>query len=233
MDIQRLPSRERGCTRLPWLDSRHSFSFGHYYEPRRMGFGALRVINEDVVAPGAGFPPHSHANMEIVSIVLSGALAHRDSLGNVETLAAGEVQRMSAGSGIEHSEFNPSTAEPVHFLQIWLPPLHVDRAPGYEQRAFAPEARDGRWLLAVSPDGDGGSLRIDQDARIYLTKLPAGAGLAHALPEGRRAFVQITRGQARLDGIALHAGDGATVHGGGDLVLSAETDAEAVLFELA
>ena len=233
MDIQHLPSHERGCTRLPWLDSRHSFSFGHYYEPRRMGFGALRVINEDVVAPGAGFPPHAHANMEIVSIVLSGALAHRDSLGNVETLAAGEVQRMSAGTGIEHSEFNPSSAEPAHFLQIWLHPLHADRTPGYEQRAFSPQAREGRWQVVVSPQGEDGSLRIDQNVRIHLTRLAAGADLSHILPEGRRAFVQVTDGAARLGEVALHAGDGAAVTGAGTLNLHAESDTQAVLFELA
>ena len=179
MDIQRIPSRDRGCTRLPWLDSRHSFSFGHYYEPRRMGLGALRVINEDVVAPGKGFAPHSHANLEIVTIVLSGALAHRDSLGNVQTIGAHEVQRMSAGSGIEHSEFNPSATESVHFLQIWLHPLHANRTPGYEQRAFAPEAREGRWQRVISPQGEGESLGIDQDACISLTTLSAGTALAH------------------------------------------------------
>lgn len=233
MDIQLIPSRERGCTRLPWLDSRHSFSFGHYYEPRRMGFGALRVINEDVVAPGKGFAPHPHANMEIVTIVLSGALAHRDSLGTVATIGAGEVQRMSAGSGIEHSEFNPSDADPVHLLQIWLHPLHANRTPGYEQRAFAPEAREGRWHVVVSPDGQDGSLGIDQDARIFLTKLCAGAELVHALPEGRRAFVQLTHGRARLGDATLQAGDGAAIRGGGDLVLQAESDTQAVLFDLA
>lgn len=233
MDIRLIPSCERGCTRLPWLDSRHSFSFGHYYEPRRMGFGALRVINEDVVAPGKGFAPHSHANMEIVTIVLSGALAHRDSLGNIATIGTDEVQRMSAGSGIEHSEFNPSAAEPVHFLQIWLHPLHPDRTPGYAQRAFAPEAREGHWQLVVSPQGEGDSLGIDQDTRIFLTKLPAGTELTHVLCEGRRAFVQLTHGRARLGEVALQAGDGAAIQGGGELTLRAESDAQAVLFELA
>lgn len=232
MDIQHFPSRDRGCTRLPWLDSRHSFSFGHYYEPRRMGFGALRVINEDIVAPGGGFPPHSHANMEIVSIVLSGALAHRDSLGNVETIAAGEVQRMSAGTGIEHSEFNPSSSEAVHFLQVWLHPLHADRAPDYQQRQFSAEGREGRWQLAVSPDGEGDSLRIDQNARIHLTRLAAGSELTHALAEGRRAFLQLTSGAARLGELALQAGDGVAISAAGTLQLHADTDTEAVLFEL-
>lgn len=233
MDMHLIPSRERGCTRLAWLDSRHSFSFGHYYEPRRMGFGALRVINEDVVAPGKGFAPHPHANMEIVTIILSGALAHRDSLGNVETIGANEVQRMSAGSGIEHSEFNPSDTDPVHLLQIWLHPLHTNRTPGYEQRAFAPEAREGRWQPVVSPVGTDGSLGIDQDASIYLTTLPAGAELTHVLAEGRRAFVQLTHGLARLGEVTLQAGDGVAVQGAGDLLLHAQSDTQAVLFDLA
>lgn len=233
MDIQLIPSQERGCTRLPWLDSRHSFSFGHYYEPRRMGFGALRVINEDVVAPGKGFAPHSHANMEIVTIVLAGQLAHRDSLGNVASISAHEVQRMSAGSGIEHSEFNPSATEPVHFLQIWLHPLHADRTPEYEQRVFAPEAGEGQWRVVVSPDAEDGSLSIDQDARIFLAALASGASTNHALRGGRRAFLQLTHGRARVGDVLLNAGDGAAIQGDGDLIVHAETDTRAVLFDLA
>ena len=233
MDIQLIPSKERGCTRLPWLDSRHSFSFGHYYEPRRMGFGALRVINEDVVAPGKGFAPHPHANMEIVTLVLAGQLAHRDTLGNLATIGAGEVQRMSAGSGIEHSEFNPSDADPVHLLQIWLHPLHADQTPGYAQRAFAPEACEGRWQQVVSPDGEGDSLSIDQDARIFLTRLSAGSDLTHVLSGQRRAFVQVIQGQAQLGEVSLHTGDGAAIQGDGVLMLHAESDTQAVLFDLA
>lgn len=232
MDIIRHPSCERGRTRLPWLDSRHSFSFGHYYEPRRMGFGALRVINEDIVAPGAGFPTHSHANMEIVSIVLDGALAHRDSLGNSETIHSGDVQRMRAGSGIEHSEYNASQTEPVHFLQIWLLPRQQDQPPGHVQRSFPPEARDNRWCLVVSPDGRADSLPIDQQAQIHLTRLAAGCTLEHPLEAGQRAWLQLTRGNARLNGQALSAGDAAAVCGSGTLTLEADSPIEACLFQL-
>ncbi|MCX7556046.1 pirin family protein [Xanthomonadaceae bacterium JHOS43] len=232
MDIILHPSRERGRTRLSWLDSRHSFSFGHYYEPRRMGFGALRVINEDIVAPGAGFPPHSHANMEIVSIVLAGALAHRDSLGSSDTIQAGDVQRMCAGSGIEHSEYNASQTEPVHFLQIWIVPQRQDRTPGYAQRHFPLEQRDNRWCLVVSPDGRDDSLSIDQQAHIHLTRLDAGKTLEHALEPGQRAWLQLTRGRARLNGHPLAAGDGAAVCGSGVLLLEADSPVEACLFQL-
>jgi len=233
MNLQLIASGERGRTRLPWLDSRHSFSFGHYYDPRRMGFGALRVINEDTVAPQGGFSTHAHANMEIVSIVLSGALAHRDSLGHVQTIGAGEVQRMSAGRGIEHSEFNPSAQAPVHFLQIWLLPAHRDRAPSYAQRAFSEDARRGRWQTVVSPDGREGSLDIDQDAVLALAALPAETLLAHALRADRRAFVQVTAGQLRCGNRLLCAGDGLAIEGGGELALRAEVDSAALLIDLA
>ncbi len=233
MNLHLLPSRERGCTRLGWLDSRHSFSFGHYYDPRRMGFGALRVINEDTVAPGKGFSPHPHANMEIVSIVLAGALAHRDSMGHAEILRAGEVQRMSAGTGIEHSEFNASDAEPVHFLQIWLHPRQADRTPGYEQRAFPVEAQARRWLPVVTPDGADGSLSIDQDARILMTRLAPGTRVGHELSNGRRAYVQMLAGHARIGELELQAGDGVAGTDAGSLVLEATTDAAAILFDLA
>lgn len=233
MNIQKINSSERGCTRLAWLDSRHSFSFGHYYDPRRMGFGALRVINEDIVAPGQGFSTHPHANMEIVSIVLAGALAHRDSMGHVETLRAGEVQRMSAGSGIEHSEYNPSPDEPVHFLQIWFHPQHRDRAPSYEQRAFADAQREQVWLPVVTPGGSDGSLAIDQDASIHLTRLAAGSELSRELVPSRRAWLQLTAGEALVEGIELAAGDGLAILDGGHLNLQARTDVAAVLFDLA
>lgn len=233
MDYRFFPSCERGRTRLPWLDSRHSFSFGHYYQPRRMGFGALRVLNEDIVAPGAGFPMHAHANMEIVSIVLSGTLAHRDSLGNVTTLAAGQVQRMHAGRGIEHSEFNASSTEAVHFLQLWLHPLHLDQPPDHAQQAFSPEACEGRWQLLVSPDGAEDSLRIDQNARIFQTRLQAGAELVHAVPEGGGLFLQMIEGRAQLGETVMQAGDGATMQGNGALTLRAETDTRALLIALA
>lgn len=233
MDIQILPARERGCTRLGWLDSRHSFSFGHYYEPRRMGFGALRVINEDKVAPDGGFSTHPHTNMEIVSIVLSGALAHRDSIGHVQTIQAGEVQRMSAGSGVEHSEFNPSSSEAVHFLQIWLHPLHRDQPPSYAQRAFDQDERIGRWQTVVSPDGREGSLDIDQDAILQMATVSAGGVLRRHLEQGRRSFLQVTSGALQIGDHALGAGDGVAIRDGGELVLRAEVDSGLVLFDLA
>ena len=232
MNLLKFPSAERGCTRLSWLDSRHSFSFGHYYDPRCMGFGALRVINEDIVAPGQGFSTHPHANMEIVSIVLSGTLAHRDSMGHVQTLDAGEVQCMSAGSGIEHSEYNPSKDKPVHFLQIWLHPRQRDRVPAYGQKAFPLSEREQVWLPVVSAQGSGGSLSIDQDVTIYLTRLAAGTELAHELAPTRRAWLQLTEGQARVDGVDLAAGDGLAIQGGGRLRVQARSDLAAVLFDL-
>lgn len=233
MDTQLIPSQERGRTRLPWLDSRHSFSFGHYYDPRRMGFGALRVINEDIVAPEGGFSTHPHANMEIVSIVLSGALAHRDSIGTVQTIRAGEVQRMSAGTGIEHSEFNPSATEPVHFLQLWLHPAHRDQPPSYAQRPFDEAERRGRWQTVVSPDGRGGSLAIDQDASLALAAIPAGTTLAQALPAHRHAYLQVTAGELQVDDQVLRAGDGLAITGGGELQLQAAVDSAVLLFDLA
>ena len=233
MNIQLLRSGERGRTRLPWLDSRHSFSFGHYYDPRRMGVGALRVINEDIVAPGQGFSTHPHANMEIVSIVLSGALAHRDSMGNVQTIHAGEVQRMSAGTGIEHSEFNPEGDEPTHLLQVWLHPLHRDQTPSYAQRAFATADQDQRWLPVVTGDAREGSLSIDQDARIHLTRLAAGSVLEWSLAADRRGYLQVISGTARWGDVALAAGDGLTVTAGGEFALHAHTDVAAVWFDLA
>ncbi|HEY0309514.1 MAG TPA: pirin family protein, partial [Luteimonas sp.] len=164
--ILRRPAGERGVARTGWLDSRHTFSFGHYHDPAWMGFGPLRVVNEDRVAPGAGFPPHPHANMEILSYVLCGALAHRDSSGGGGVLRPGELQWMSAGHGIEHSEFNASQDAPVHFLQVWIQPDRVNAPPAYAQRAFDPAARRGRWAPLATPDGAAGSLAIRQDARL-------------------------------------------------------------------
>ena len=233
MNMQIHRSNERGRTRLPWLDSCHSFSFGHYYDPKRMGFGALRVINEDIVAPGQGFSTHPHANMEIVSIVLEGALAHRDSMGNVETIHAGEVQVMSAGTGIEHSEFNPRGDVPVHFLQVWLHPIHCDRPPRYAQKAFATADQEQRWLPVVTARARDGSLEIDQDVDIFLTRLAAGTDLRWNLDAGRRGYVQITKGSARLGDTVLSAGDGVAFTTGGELSLLAEVDAAAVWFDLA
>jgi redox-sensitive bicupin YhaK (pirin superfamily) len=227
-----IPSRERGNTRLAWLDSRHSFSFGHYHDPNRMGFGPLRVINEDVVAPGRGFPPHGHANMEIVSIVTQGTLAHRDSIGNVETIRAGEVQRMTAGTGIEHSEFNPSNDEQARFFQIWILPARANLTPGYEQRGFDPAARRDRWQLLVSPEGLDGSLSIHQDARILATALEQGASIDY-VPEGnRRLWLQVASGRVDVAGQAIEAGDGLAIVDAELLTLTADEASEVLLFDL-
>ena len=201
------PSGERGSVRTGWLDSRHTFSFGHYHDPAWMGFGALRVINEDRVAPGGGFAPHRHANMEILSYVLSGALAHRDSTGGGGILRPGELQWMSAGHGIEHSEYNASDAEPVHFLQIWIQPDRVNAEPGYEQRAFDPAAREGRWALLASPDGADGSLAIRQQAWLRGLRLAEGAEARFMADPARRHWLHVAQGEVVLDGRVLGPGD--------------------------
>ncbi len=223
----------RGHTRTGWLDSRHTFSFGHFHDPRRMGFRALRVINEDRVVPGAGFPPHSHADMEIISYVLEGALEHRDSLGNGSVIRPGEVQRMSAGTGISHSEYNPSATEPVHFLQIWIMPQRRGIAPSYEQKRIADADKRGRLYLAASPDGGNGALTIHQDARLYLATLAAGQSVAHDIAQGRHAWVQVARGAVALNGDLLKEGDGAAVSEEAGIRLDAAADCELLVFDLA
>jgi redox-sensitive bicupin YhaK (pirin superfamily) len=200
-------STERGRIQAGWLDSRHTFSFGHYHDPQWMGFGVLRVINEDRVAPGAGFPPHGHANMEILSYVLSGALAHRDSHGGEGVLRPGELQWMSAGHGIEHSEYNASDTEPVHFLQIWIQPDRVNAVPAWDQRAFDPGARRGDWATLASPDGADGSLAIRQQAWLRGARLGAGERVEAALDPGRRYWLHVAQGAAEADGCRLQAGD--------------------------
>jgi redox-sensitive bicupin YhaK (pirin superfamily) len=220
----------RGRTKTGWLDSRHSFSFGHYYDPAHMGFGPLRVINEDRVAPGAGFPTHAHEDMEILSYVLAGALEHRDSLGTGSVIRPGDLQYMSAGSGIEHSEFNHSKTEPVHFLQIWLMPERRGRKPSYEQRSFALEP--GRPVLAASPDGREGSLSLRQDAELYLARLSKGGEFSRPLQPGRKAWLQIARGRLALGGHSLSAGDGASLDGEASIAVSALEDSEILLFDM-
>ena len=190
-----------------WLDSRHTFSFGHYYDPQWMGFSALRVINEDRVAPGAGFPPHRHANMEILSYVLSGALAHKDDSGGGGVLRPGELQWMSAGHGIEHSEYNASSTEPVHFLQIWVQPDRLNAQPAYAQQAFDPTARRGRWALLASPDGAEGSLAIRQQAWLRGVVLGAGESAEVSLDAARKYWLHIAQGSVEVDGRRLSAGD--------------------------
>jgi redox-sensitive bicupin YhaK (pirin superfamily) len=201
------PGSARGAVQGGWLDSRHTFSFGHYHDPQWMGFGPLRVINEDRVAPGAGFPPHGHANMEILSYVLSGALAHRDNAGGGGVLRPGELQWMSAGHGVEHSEFNESQAEPVHFLQIWIQPDRVNAPPAYAQRAFDPAARRGRWATLASPDGADGSLAIRQQAWLRGVLLDAGDSVEFVPDPARRYWLHVAQGAIEVDGRALVAGD--------------------------
>jgi redox-sensitive bicupin YhaK (pirin superfamily) len=205
--ILRRPAGERGIARTGWLDSRHTFSFGHYHDPAWMGFGPLRVVNEDRVALGAGFPPHPHANMEILSYVLSGALAHRDSSGGGGVLRPGELQWMSAGHGIEHSEFNASQDAPVHFLQVWIQPDRVNAPPAYAQRAFDAAERRGRWAPLATPDGDAGSLAIRQDARLLGVLLAEGEEVPFSPEPARRYWLHVAAGAVALDGERLAAGD--------------------------
>jgi redox-sensitive bicupin YhaK (pirin superfamily) len=223
---------ERGAANFGWLNSRHSFSFGHYYDPAHMGFRALRVINEDRVVPGAGFDTHGHRDMEIISYVLDGALAHKDSLGTGSTIRPGEVQRMSAGTGIRHSEFNASKTEPVHFLQIWILPEREGLAPGYEQREFPPEERKGRLRLLASRDGRDGSVTVHQDVDLYAAVLEAGETVTSRLAPGRHGWLQVARGAVTLNGQALAQGDGAAIRDVRDLAVAAEDDSEILLFDL-
>ena len=229
-------SSDRGHVEAGWLDSRHTFSFGHYYDPAWMGFGVLRVINEDRVAPGAGFPAHGHANMEILSYVLDGALAHKDSSGGGGVIRPGELQWMGAGHGVEHSEFNASDSEPVHFLQIWLQPDRVNAAPAYAQRETSP-GTTGRWTLLASPDGAQDSIAIRQDARLLEARLHAGEALQHPLDAERRYWLHLARGKASASiggsGHALAAGDALGISTeSARLDLSADADATVLLFDL-
>ncbi len=226
-------SEERGRANFGWLDSKHSFSFGHYYDPRHMGFGPLRVINDDRVAPGGGFPTHPHSDMEIISYVLEGALEHKDSTGTGSVIRPGDVQRMSAGTGIRHSEFNASRTEPVHFLQIWIIPEADGLAPGYEQKSFAETDRRSHLRLIGSRDGRDGSLTIHQDVDLYATLLAEGESVSHEIASGRRGWVQVARGSITLNGETLTEGDGAAVSDTGALRLEGKSDAEVLLFDMA
>ena len=223
----------RGHTQLGWLDSRHTFSFGDYHDPNHMGFRSLRVINDDRVIPGAGFATHGHRDMEIVTLVLAGALAHKDSLGNGSTIRPGDVQRMSAGTGITHSEFNASATEPVHFLQIWIVPEIRGLPPGYEQRAFAADERRDRFRLVADRRGTDGALLIHQDVKLSVASLAAGTSLTQPLPAGRHAWLQVARGVVALEGDELREGDGAAISGESAVKLDTVTGAELLLFDLA
>ena len=224
---------DRGATKLRWLDSRHTFSFGDYYDRQNMGFGNLRVINEDRVVPGAGFPTHSHSDMEIITYVLEGALAHKDSTGTSSVIRPGEVQRMSAGTGISHSEYNGSQTEPVHFLQIWIVPNETGLMPGYEQRAFRFDENRGRWTLVASKGGRDDSVTVHQDVEVWAARFVAGQQAAFRLKPGRRAWVQIVRGGATLNGVSLRAGDGAAASQEEVLEFIAVENAELLIFDLA
>lgn len=223
---------DRGPTRTDWLDSRHTFSFGGYHDASWMGFGPLRVINEDRVAPGAGFPTHGHANMEIVTLVLAGVLAHKDSLGTGSTIRPGDVQRMSAGSGILHSEFNASREEPVHFLQVWIEPARRFGDPEYAQKNFPEGERRNRLRLVLSPDGADGSISIRQDARLHAGLLDAGTAVSLPLAANRRAWVQVASGRVALDGAELGAGDGAALTDVASVDLRAVDASDVLVFDL-
>jgi quercetin 2,3-dioxygenase len=232
MAIMTRPAKERGHADHGWLDTWHTFSFSDYYDPRFMGFRVLRVINEDFVAPGQGFPTHGHRDMEIITYVLQGALEHRDSLGTGSVIRPGEVQRMSAGTGVRHSEANPSATEPVHLLQIWIEPSVTGIRPSYEQKAFGDEDKRGRLRLVASPDGAEGSVTIHQDARVYATVLDSERPVVHTLRPGRHAWVHVARGALTLNGERLAAGDGAAASKEPSLTLVGAPDAEALVFDL-
>ncbi len=224
-------SEARGGGNHGWLDTKHTFSFGDYYDPKNMGFRALRVINEDKVKPGRGFGTHGHRDMEIISYVLDGALEHRDSIGDGGVIRPGDVQRMSAGSGVMHSEFNGSKSEPVHFLQIWLLPDKAGVAPSYEQKRF--DDRHGKLRVIASPDGADGSVKLNADARIEATLLGAGDTATHTFAKGRYGYVHVARGTVKLDGELLTAGDGAALSEVERLTLEGVEAAEVLVFDLA
>ncbi|GAB1263953.1 pirin family protein [Aurantivibrio infirmus] len=223
----------RGRADVDWLDSRHTFSFGSYYDPEHMGFGALRVINEDRIVPGGGFDTHGHKDMEIISYVISGALAHKDSIGNGSQIKPGEVQKMSAGSGIEHSEFNASKTEPVHFLQIWIRPNRVGIDPSYEQVYFAPEERQNTLKLIVSGSGREGAIKISQDVEIYSAVLDVNKHLKFDVATDRKVWVQVVKGELIINSVKLAAGDGLGLEKISEVSLASTSDAEILLFDLA
>lgn len=225
-------SGERGHFDHGWLDTYHTFSFGDYRDPEQMGFRDLRVINEDRVRPGKGFPMHLHRDMEILTWILEGALEHIDSMGNRSVLRAGEIQRMTAGTGVTHSEFNHSSTESVHFLQIWILPEKNGLTPGYQQEAFPERERRGTLRLAASADGRDRSVTVHQDVKVYLSLLEPGQRVVHSLARGRFAWVQVTRGNLSVNGAALRAGDGAAVSGEEQVELQASAESEILLFDL-
>jgi redox-sensitive bicupin YhaK (pirin superfamily) len=226
-------AEDRGHADHGWLDTHHTFSFADYYDEGHMGFGPLRVINDDTVAPGGGFPPHGHRDMEIISYVLAGAIEHKDSMGNGSVIKPGDVQRMSAGKGVTHSEFNASKVEPVHFLQIWVIPSHPGGPPGYEQKFFSEDDKRGVLRLVASPTGENGSVRIQQDARMFATVLEKGAAVQHTLPAGRKGWIHVATGSADVNGRKLAAGDGLAIDGEEKLSIRSDDRGEVLLFDMA
>jgi quercetin 2,3-dioxygenase len=226
------PADERGKANFGWLDSRHSFSFGSYFDENHMGFGPIRVINDDRVAAGGGFPAHPHADMEIISYVLDGALEHKDSIGTGSVIRPGDVQRMSAGSGIRHSEFNASKTAPVHFLQIWIVPDKRGLTPSYEQKTFSAVEKSGKLRLVGSRDGRDGSVVIHRDVDLYATQLSGDQRVSHEIAPARAAWVQVAKGRVTLNGVGLRQGDGVAVTTPGTLDLSQGDNAEVLLFDV-
>ncbi|MEO0347126.1 MAG: pirin family protein [Pseudomonadota bacterium] len=226
------PADERGVANFGWLDSRHTFSFGHYHDPRFMGFGPLRVINEDRVKPSQGFGTHGHSDMEIISYVLDGALEHKDSLGTGSIIRPGDVQRMTAGTGVRHSEFNASDEDPVHFLQIWILPEKNGLEPSYEQKAFAAEDKRGQLRLVGSRDGRDGTVTIHQDVDLYASLLDDGESVSYSFAKGRYGWLQVARGSVRLDGNVLTAGDGVALKDASSITIDGVDDAEILLFDM-
>lgn len=230
--IQVRKSADRGHFNFEWLDTRYTFSFDQYHDPRFMGFGSLRVINEDHIAPGAGFPTHSHRDMEIISYVLSGEIEHKDSMGNTARIVPGQVQRMSAGTGVTHSEQNPSKVNPIHLLQIWIFPSQKNLVPGYEQKNFNESQAKDAWKLLASPNGGDDSVLIHQDAQLFVTKLSKDKKLTYEIKANRRVWIQVARGKILLNNQPLDAGDGAGIVSEKSLDLFAQQNSEVLLFDL-
>jgi redox-sensitive bicupin YhaK (pirin superfamily) len=225
-------AEDRGHADHGWLDSHHTFSFADYHDPAHMGFRVLRVINDDRVAPGGGFGTHPHRDMEIVSYVLEGALAHKDSMGNASVIRPGDLQRMSAGTGVRHSEYNASPDEPVHFLQIWILPSRTGLPPSYEQKAFAESERRGKLLLVGSPDAAQACVKLNADVRLYATLLAAGEKVAHVVQPGRHAWIHVATGKASVGGHALQAGDGASTSDPDSVLIEGRELGQVLVFDL-
>jgi redox-sensitive bicupin YhaK (pirin superfamily) len=225
-------AEERGHADHGWLDTHHTFSFADYHDPAHMGFGPLRVINDDTVAGGGGFPPHGHRDMEIISYVIEGALSHKDNMGNGSVIKPGDVQRMSAGPGVMHAEYNASKTEPVHFLQIWIMPEKRGLPSGYEQKMFSDEEKRGKLRLVASRVGAEGSVKIQQDARLYASLLVDGQSVTHTIPSGRKGWLHVVTGSAEVNGQRLKAGDGVAIDGEEKLAIASKDRGEVLLFDM-